>query len=184
MEPAAPIKTLGSKIVYQNPWITIHEDKTLMPSGKEGIYGYLESKDSVNVVVFDDQDRIYMAKSFRYPTKSWGWELPGGSSDGEDLLQASKRELEEEAGIIAEQWELVGKNVVCDGLMTERMATCIAYDIRFDGTKENGDEQFADTGFFTLEEIDQMVDNGDINDGQTITGLYLAKRWLARREKQ
>jgi len=178
-----PVKKISSRVIYQNRWMTIREDKTRLPSGNEGIYGYLESKDSVMIIVFDEQYRIYLVKGFRYPSKNWGWLLPGGNSDGEDLLAASKRELEEETGILADHWEIAGKTLVCDGFMTERMATCIAHDIHFDGTKENSDEKFAGMQFFTLEEIDDMIDKGEIDDGQTITGLYFAKRWLARKEK-
>ena len=94
-----PIQTIESKVVYQNHWITIHEDKTRLPSGREGLYGYLESKDSVMAAVFDEQNRICMVRAFRYPSKSWGWELPGGSGEDENLLDASKREFEEKLAL-------------------------------------------------------------------------------------
>jgi 8-oxo-dGTP pyrophosphatase MutT (NUDIX family) len=177
-----PIKTVSSAVVYKNRWITIHEDKTELLNGNEGLYGYLESKDSVMVAVLDEQNRICMLQAFRYPTKSWGWELPGGGGEGEGILDASKRELEEETGILADSWEQSGNVVVCNGLMSERMSVCIAKDIHFDGTKEESDEKFAEMKFFTFQEIDAMIGAGEINDCQTITGLYFAKLWLTRKE--
>ncbi|HEU0266239.1 MAG TPA: NUDIX hydrolase [Candidatus Saccharimonadaceae bacterium] len=171
-------QTKSSKIVYENPWITIHEDQTIMPSGNEGIYGYMESRDSVMVVPMDDQKRVFLEKAFRYPSKSQGWECPGGGGDNEDLIDASKRELEEETGIRVENIEKLGSTIVCNGLMTERQTSCIAWGLHFDGEREKSDEVFEDQRFFTWEEIDLMIDSGDINDNQTLTALYLAKRWL------
>ena len=36
------IKQLDSKVVYQNKWMTVREDKILRPSGAEGIYGVVD----------------------------------------------------------------------------------------------------------------------------------------------
>lgn len=120
----APSKTkVSSKIVYQNPWITVREDQTRDLAGNLGVYSYMESRDSCMIVAVDDKERIYLVRGFRYPSQSFGWELPGGGGDGEDLLTASQRELEEETGIIAQSWNKLGEAYVCNGLMTERRCT-------------------------------------------------------------
>lgn len=173
-----PSKTkVSSKIVYQNPWIKIHEDQTVDQDGNAGIYGYMETRDSCMIVVQDDQERIYLVRGFRYPSQSFGWELPGGGGDNEDLLEASKRELEEETGIIAKSWNKLGEAYVCNGLMTEKMAVCLARDLSFDGYKEQSDELFGDMRFFTLNEIDDLIRDGEINDCQTLAGLQYYQLW-------
>lgn len=181
MELQPPKSPTASKVVYQNPWITIHEDATITPEGQEGIYGYMESRDSVMVAAVDDHARILMVKAFRYPTKTWGWELPGGGGDDENLIDASRRELEEETGIVAEHMQKIGETLVCNGLMTEQQTTCIAWNISSNGQKEHSDEVFADQRFFTLDTIHNMIDSGEINDNQTLTGIYLTERWLEKR---
>ena len=165
-----PSKTkVSSKIVYQNPWITIHEDRTISQDGNTGIYGYMESRDSCMVVVVDNQERLYLVRGFRYPSQSFGWELPGGGGDNEDL--------EEETGIIAQFWQKLGEAYVCNGLMTEKMAVCLARELSFTGQREQSDEVFSDMRFFTLDEIDDLIRGGEINDCQTLTGLQYYYLW-------
>jgi len=175
-----PWKVTSSKIVYKNPWMSIREDSVVTPTGGNGIYGLLESHDSVMVTVMNYKNELYMIRTFSYPAATWNWELPGGQSDGEDIALASKRELEEETGIIAKTWEKLGLTRVCDGFMTERMATYLARDLSFTGKKEVSNEQIDEARFIPMEEVDAMIERGEINDGQSITGIHLVQKWLGK----
>lgn len=178
-----PWKVISSKIAYENPWIRIHEDTVITPTGNDGIYGFMESKDSVVVAAVNDRDELYLVRTFSYPTSSWHWEIPAGGSDGQDALIAAKRELEEETGIIAKTWKKLGYTRVCSGLMTERATTYIAKDIAFEGTKEVADEQIDIGQFFSVKEIDTMITAGKIDDGQSITSFYLVQKYLQKAQK-
>lgn len=179
-----PYKTLGSKTVYKNPWIRVREDKIVRPDGTEGIYGVVESQDSVMVVVLNDENEAYLVYAYSYPSQSWNWELPGGGGDGEDAVVASKRELFEETGIIAKDWTLLGKTRVCDGLMTERQSTYLARNLKMTDKKDAADEAIVSHGtFYSWEKIHDMIQKGEINDGQSLSGLYLAEQWLNRPDK-
>ena len=175
-----PWKVKSSKIVYENRWMRIREDTVVTPTGNDGIYGLMESSDSVMVAVLNDKNELYLVRTFAYPAASWNWELPGGNSDGEDTASASKRELEEETGIIAKMWTTLGKTRVCNGFMTERMVTYLATDVSFSGEKEVADEQIDQAMFFPMDEVDAMIERGEINDGQSITGIHLVQKWLEK----
>lgn len=181
MRSENPWKITATKVVYQNPWMRIIEDKVTTPTGNDGIYAYLDSKDSVMIAVLNDAGELYLIRTFSYPDKSWNWELPGGSSDGEDAATASRRELEEETGIIAKTWEKLGSTRVCNGFMTERMTTYLATDAAFDGEREQADEQISEARFIPMDEVDRMIERGEVNDGQSITGIYLAQKWLDKK---
>lgn len=181
----SPWKILSSKIVYQNPWMKVREDAVITPDGKNGIYGVVESKDSVIVGALNDKGEIFLIYSYSYPAQSWQWELPGGGSDGEDIIVASKRELAEETGIVAKEWIELPKTRVCDGFMTERTATLIARDIKFAPKPASDDSGVIAKGqFFSLDDVKKMVDNGEIDEGQSITALYLIERWLETANSQ
>ena len=111
-------------------------------------------------------------------------ELPGGGGDSEDAIVASKRELAEETGILAKEWTLLGKTRVCNGLMTEHQSTYLARNLTMTGKKSAEDDVLVRDGkFYTFKEIHKMIGQGKINDGQSLTGLYLAEQWLSRSGK-
>lgn len=175
-----PWKTLSSKTVYQNPWIKVREDSVIKPDGDKGIYGVVESKDSVMIVALNNDNQVFLIRIFNYPLSSWNWEIPGGGGENEDTKVASKRELAEETGIIANKWTLLGKKRVCNGLMTERMTVFLAQDLSFGEKLDSDDKDLISHGkFVSFDEINRMVDKGEIDDCQTITCLFLAQRFLS-----
>lgn len=171
-----PIRTVSSKVVYKNPWISIREDAIVHPGGREGIYGYVDSKDSVMVIAVNNTGQIYLVNAYRYPSKSWGWELPGGSADGENPVEASRRELQEETGLQSDDWHVIGSPLVCNGLMNERMNVVAALNVR-PGTATETEEVFSDQRFFSAEEISAMASSGEIDDAQTMACLYIYLTW-------
>lgn len=177
-----PFTTLSTKTVYRNPWIRVREDQVIRPDGTEGIYGVIESKDSVVVGAVNDAGQVYLIHSFSYPAQSWQWELPGGGSDGEEILLASKRELAEETGIVARDWQELGSVRVCDGLMTERMHILLATNLEHAARPVSDDHGLiADGRFFAFEEVQAMVADGRIDEGQSIAALYFIEKRLAKK---
>ena len=62
---------------------------------------------AVAVLVIDQADRVLLLKQYRQPAGGYLWEPPAGLLDvvGEDPLEAARRELAEEADLIADHWE-------------------------------------------------------------------------------
>ena len=174
-----PFQTISSKIVYKNPWILVREDAIIRPDGSDGIYSVVESKDSVIVGAINHKREICIIHSYSYPAQAWHWELPGGGSDGEGVIKASKRELAEETGIVAKTWQKIGFTRVTDGLMTEKMATLVATDLEMN-EKISADDSglIDDMKFASLDEIHELIQNGQMDEGQSITALYFLERWM------
>ncbi len=68
-------------------------------SGREAVIDRLLAPDWVNVVAFDEDDRLLLVRQWRFGTMQFSTELPaGGMEPGEDPIVGGLRELEEETG--------------------------------------------------------------------------------------
>jgi 8-oxo-dGTP pyrophosphatase MutT (NUDIX family) len=167
---------VATKIVYQNHYITVHEDNVITPDGKPTLYGWVETPPGVYVLAIDDDGKVTLVKQLRYTTGQPTWELPGGSSDGADPIEAGKRELEEEASLHADKWVMLdGEFQVWGGVATERDTVLIARGLhKAKKDTQAGDEVVDAVRSFTWAELKAMIRSGELNDGQTITALARA----------
>jgi 8-oxo-dGTP pyrophosphatase MutT (NUDIX family) len=184
MNQSNPFKTHSSKVVYENHWMKVHEDQITHPAGHDGIYAYVEVKNSVVIVAINDKNEIFLARNFRYPIKEWGWGLPGGGGEkDEEIIKTSRRELVEEAGLASDDWRMLGETLVWNGLATERQISLLARNVYQTKRVKSDDEKLISDGqFFALSKIREMIARGEINDNQTIAALYLAELFLREKE--
>ncbi|WP_421865617.1 NUDIX domain-containing protein [Motiliproteus sp.] len=105
VEAANPWTRLASKLIYENPWIRIREDKVLTPSGSEGIYGLVKFRNrAVAIIPIDNEGYTWLVGQYRYALGDYSWEVPMGGHPVElDPLDGAHKELREETGLRAQQ---------------------------------------------------------------------------------
>ena len=106
-----PWTTLGSRAIYENPWIAVREDRVLRPDGQPGIYGVVHFRHlAIGIVPLTDDGQTILVGQYRYTLDDYSWEIPeGGGALGVDPLESAKRELREETGLVAERWTYLGE---------------------------------------------------------------------------
>lgn len=173
-----PWTKLSSKIAYKNPWIKIREDQVIKPNGKKGLYGVILTPPAVFVIPITAKNETYIIKLFRYPTQMYSWEVPAGSSDGENILRAAKRELQEETGLLADKWTKAGEFQSFNGCANEISHTFIAKDLK--KTKKNRikEEGIIEIKKVSFKQIFKMIKTGELNDAQSITAIIQAAGYL------
>jgi len=97
-----PFGLLSSRLVYDNPWIGVTEHQIRKPRGGEGIYGVVHFKNRAVGVVPYERGQIWLVGQWRFPLSRYSWEIPeGGAPFAENVEACARRELEEEAGLVA-----------------------------------------------------------------------------------
>lgn len=102
-------KTLSSEYVMRRPWLTARRDVVQLPDGTVHPEFYiLEYPDWVNVIAIDTEGRFVMIEQYRHGLRDIFTELVAGVvEEGEDPLDAARRELLEETGYAGGEWELL-----------------------------------------------------------------------------
>ena len=170
-----------SKTTYEGKLITIRVDKLSRDGGKQFVREIAEVSDSVAISAIDQQQRILLIRQYRHPMKRPVWEIPAGRIDNleEDPKDTALRELREEADVLAEKIQLMtvfGNSV---GWTTERTYVYIAHDLK--GTTEyerHNEEIDIEKIWIPIEEAQNMVADGSIDDSKTIIGILLAGKFI------
>jgi len=178
-EDKKPWQTLGSKIVYQNNWLKVQEDKTKMPGGKEGIYGFIDGGSGSLIIALNDKNEIYLIESFRYPTQKWQWELPeGGLNPNSSFLDSAKGELREELGMTAKKWTDIGEfGPSHNGFMKDIQSVFVAEDLEAVDQQLGDFESIRSIKAFTLDELLEMINEGSFVDGQSLAAITRYIAW-------
>lgn len=164
-------KTLTSDVVYDGKIITVYNDKVEISTGKASYREVVEHSGGVVILAVhkkDNIEKILMVKQFRYPLKQALLELPAGKLEkDEDPFEAAKRELTEETGYIAQNWEDLGYIYTSPGYSNEKLYLYKATNLEYVGDCPDEGEILIEYEFST-DEIKKMIQNGDITDAKTI----------------
>lgn len=170
----------AEKKIYENPWITLTEYDVINPGGGKGIYGKVHFRNlAVGALVLDEEQNTWLVGQYRFSTDMYSWEIPeGGCPEGTDPLQSAKRELKEETGLAAENWQPILKmqlsNSVSDEMAIVYLATGLS---QHDAEPE--ETELLQVKKMPFEEACKMVEEGMITDSISVAAILKIKLLLA-----
>lgn len=172
MEEKGPWKILSSTGQYDNPWICVTEHRVIHPSGNEGIYGTVHFKNlAIGIIPLDDQLNTWIVGQYRFPLERYSWEIiEGGGAHEVSPLESAKRELQEEAGIRAAQWEEILRMDLSNSVTDEQAIIFIARNLSFTETSPD-ESEVLELRKLPFRELYRMVLNGDITDSLSVAGV-------------
>lgn len=102
-------KVLKSEYLFRRPWLTVRRDCVELPDGRQNPEFYvLEYPDWVNVIAITEDGKFVMERQYRHGLGKTCFEIPAGViEEGEDPLDAAKRELMEETGYGEGKWRKI-----------------------------------------------------------------------------
>lgn len=168
---------IASETVFKGRLLEVRKDRVLLPNGQESLREYIVHPGAVVVLAFLPNGNLLFERQFRYPLRRVFLELPAGKIDaGEAILDTARRELQEETGYVASEWEHLGVMHPCIGYSDERIEIFAARGLHMVGDQQLDHNEFLDVLELSPGEARQAVWDGRITDAKTISALY----WLER----
>ncbi len=181
-DPSQPgaFRRIRREVLVDNPWHRYCKDAYTQRDGSEGVYYYVDMPGScASIPVFEDGSTVLL-RVYRYLLGGEFWEFPiGGMAVGEDPLDVAKKELLEEAGLIARDWVPLGRFAPYKGVSNEVCHYWLARDLQQKMQMLEPSEQIS-VHRMPMAEARRLLVDQECSDGQSLSGLVLLDRWLAR----
>lgn len=167
-------KTISSEKILDAKIIKVRRDKVLSPKG-ECIREVVEHSGGVVILPYLDKENIILIKQWRYAANQELIEIPAGKLEkNEDPFECAKRELIEETGYEAQNWESLGFIYTSPGFCNEKLFLYKAWNLEFKGTHFDEFETIENL-ITPINQAIKMVNLGQITDAKTICALFHAK---------
>ncbi|MET0454245.1 MAG: NUDIX hydrolase [Mycobacterium sp.] len=171
-------ETVESETIYVGKIFALRADEVAMPGGRTARREVVEHYGAVAVVALDESNNVALIYQYRHPVGRRLWELPAGLLDigGEAPHLSAARELEEEAGLVAQDWGVLVDVVSAAGFSDECVRVYLATVLTDVGRPEAHDEE-ADLKleWFPLTEAVAMVLSGEIVNSLAVAGILAAR---------
>ena len=167
------------KPIYQGEVIDLGLETVTLPSQQILRLEVVRHPGGAAVVALDDIDQLCLLRQYRHAAGGWIWELPAGKIDHpESPEQTARRELQEEAGVTARQWQNLGNFLSTPGFCDERIHLYLAQTLSQTETDRHPHEVI-EVHWVNFEQAIEWLQCGEIVDAKTILGLLLARPLIA-----
>jgi len=160
--------------VYKGRVVEFNLEEVRLPNGRTVQLEILRHPGASAVVPLLEDGQVVLIRQYRHAAGGMIYEIPAGRLDpGESPLECARRELAEEVGQEAAQWERLGAIWTTPGFTDEKIHFFLARHLTPVGQSLEYDEVI-EVVKRPLEEAIAMVRRGEIEDGKTICALMLA----------
>ncbi len=165
----------SGKTVFDGAIIRLEHWQVALPNGKMALREVACHPGAAAVVALDEEENIILVHQYRAPVHRLTMEIPAGKLDSaeEDPFDCAKRELSEETGYLADNWEKLTVLETTPGFCNERIHLYLATGLR-PGDVHPDEDEFVATTRMPLKEAAAKVMDGTIRDGKTALGIMMA----------
>lgn len=168
-----------SSLIRKGRVFDFYAENITLPNGATLDMDIIRHPGAAAIVPLMADGSVLLLKQYRHAVGGFIWEIPAGTLEpGEDALPCAQRELTEETGYTARNFERLAVITPLPAYSDERIYLYLATGL--DPSKQNLDaDELLSVHQIALQQAVQMIADGKIQDAKTIAGLQLVAARLA-----
>ena len=169
---------MAEREIYNGKIIRLSLDEVELPNGSTCELEVIHHPGGSAVVAINEKQEVCLLEQYRYVTGGWMWELPAGKHEpGDAPEETAKKELQEEAGVDARQWQFLGEVYSSPGIFTETIHLYLALGLSSVASAHESEEVIR-IHWLPLQEAYELALNGKLTDAKTVIGLLRARQYF------
>lgn len=166
-------KVIKSEKIFSGIVFDVKVDTLEYKSGNGGRREVIHHNGGAVILPITNEGKLVLIKQFRHPLQEVLLEAPAGKLEiGEEPLTCATRELTEETGYSAKKITLLGKISTTPGFCDEILYLYLAQNLTAGKHNREEGELGMEVFEYRLNEVDEMIKNGEIFDSKTIAAIY------------
>jgi ADP-ribose pyrophosphatase len=167
------IRTVSTREVYRNHWLSVREDAIERANGARGIYGVI------------DGDHIWLVEQYRYTIGERALELPQGGWESEidNPEELARGELREETGLVAGRMTELPWMWIAYGFARQRQHIFVAEELAPGPHERDYEEADMEIVRLPITTFEEKIRSGQIRDVCTIAAWGSYQLWIRDRGK-
>jgi 8-oxo-dGTP pyrophosphatase MutT (NUDIX family) len=168
-------RVTSTRVVYENRWMRLHEDRLERPDGSPGLYAWVEKPPGALIVPLED-DHVWLVEQYRHPVRRRFWDLPQGAweqAPDAPAEELARGELAEETGLRAREMERLGTLFFAYGLLDQRFDVWLATGLEPGPPAPEPTEHDLRCARFPITEFEAMIARGEVADAATVAAWHL-----------
>ena len=166
--------------LYAGRVFNLVKENYTLDNGVTSEMDFVQHPGAAAMVPMLNQTEVILIKQYRHAIREFIWEIPAGTLDPlESPINCAKRELVEEIGYLAHDWHQLGTITPLPGYSNERIHIFLASDLK-PAEQHLDEDEMINVKVVKFDEALKMILAGEISDGKTISGLFLASHWLTK----
>ena len=163
-------RVTSTRVVYENRWMRLHEDRIERAGGTPGLYAWVEKPRAALIVALEDE-HVWLVEQFRHPVGRRFWEFPQGAWEdepGADPELLARGELAEETGLRAERMDHLGRLYFAYGLTSQSVDLWLATGLEPGPQSLDATEHDLRVARVAVVELEPMIARGEIADAASV----------------